>query len=298
MDTLPQPAIVMYHDNCCDGFTAAWLAYRNLPSCEFIPVNYNQDHLRHREKIRGRRVYVFDFSFPRDIMEEFNSICTVFQVHDHHETGERDCDGLPYCHFDRTKSGAMLAWDTINGDDEIPFPIVKYVQDYDLWKFELPDSKAINAYIHSQEKTFDRWEIIHNQLLTTDGMVEICRMGNFILQLEAGAVKGTIKHFSTVIIGGVRVPLINNPNLISKTVGALAKDRPFAAAFFMRQDGKFVFSLRSTAESGTNVAEIAEKYPGGGGHKQAAGFTISMNEFTLIWDTLEYTDGTGATRKG
>ena len=50
----------------------------------------------------------------------------------------------------------------------------------------------------------------------------------------------------------------------------LAQGRPFSATFFIRADGKRVWSLRSR-EGGIDVSVIAKAH-GGGGHAQAAGF--------------------------
>lgn len=52
--------------------------------------------------------------------------------------------------------------------------------------------------------------------------------------------------------------------------GELAKERPFGACYFDRQDGKRQWSLRSR-DGGADVSEIAKRH-GGGGHAQAAGF--------------------------
>lgn len=83
-------------------------------------------------------------------------------------------------------------------------------------------------------------------------------------------------------IGQHVVPAINNPNLISKTLEQLAKDQPFAVAFFLRQDGKWQFSLRSAdpntpeGKQSVDVSQVAKKFVGGGGHSRAAGFELPL----------------------
>jgi nanoRNase/pAp phosphatase (c-di-AMP/oligoRNAs hydrolase) len=55
------------------------------------------------------------------------------------------------------------------------------------------------------------------------------------------------------------------------------KDRtPFAACWWMTPEG-VVFSLRST-DVGLDVSEIAKSY-GGGGHRNAAGFRLTIEQF-------------------
>ena len=73
------------------------------------------------------------------------------------------------------------------------------------------------------------------------------------------------------VLGGQTVPCINTTFAISELVDALAEGKPFAAGWFQRDDGRFVYSLRSR-KGGIDVSEIARQY-GGGGHRNAAGFT-------------------------
>jgi nanoRNase/pAp phosphatase (c-di-AMP/oligoRNAs hydrolase) len=55
----------------------------------------------------------------------------------------------------------------------------------------------------------------------------------------------------------------------------LAQDEPFAVCYWDDRE-KRVFSLRSVAQ-GVDVSEIARAF-GGGGHRQAAGFSLSFEE--------------------
>jgi len=53
----------------------------------------------------------------------------------------------------------------------------------------------------------------------------------------------------------------------------MAKGRPFAACYWDTPKGR-VFSLRSS-DDGADVSEVAKQY-GGGGHRNASGFTVSF----------------------
>jgi len=277
---------ILYHDNCVDGFTAAWVAslavkkngLEHVTSYKAVNYNQNWNEMGIPALCCDADVFVLDFSFPREYMLHLRDISRSIEVHDHHITSQKDCEGLDFCFFDNTKSGAMLAWERFfpdNGGLPGPMKIVKYVQDYDLWKFELEDSEEINAYIHCMEKTFPNWEKLASELnMHSDKPIYY---GKGILQLMAHQIQAAIKYPILVNIDGHFVYAINlsTSNLISKTVGALAKLEPesFAASFFMRQDGKWIFSLRST-DKGIDVGEIAKRQ-GGGGHKNAAGFESS-----------------------
>lgn len=76
-------------------------------------------------------VYILDFSYSREILESINEKVGVLVVLDHHKTAEAHLLGLPYAHFDMTKSGALLAWEYFFPDEEPPMPCL-YVNDRDL----------------------------------------------------------------------------------------------------------------------------------------------------------------------
>ncbi|MFV9615689.1 MAG: DHHA1 domain-containing protein, partial [Gammaproteobacteria bacterium] len=75
-----------------------------------------------------------------------------------------------------------------------------------------------------------------------------------------------------MIIGGYDVPILNASSAYVSDAGHIMSiDEPFAACYWDHPDGRS-FSLRSS-KNGIDVAKVAKKY-GGGGHKNAAGFTI------------------------
>ena len=60
---MSQP-LVIYHANCPDGFTAAWIARKAFgPDCEFIPAHYGDSP----PDCTGRSVYILDFSYKRPV---------------------------------------------------------------------------------------------------------------------------------------------------------------------------------------------------------------------------------------
>ncbi len=277
--------VVLYHDNCVDGFAAAWAAKQwfdlndnDDDTMEYIPVNYNQDYdaMGIPDKIKGKDVFVFDFSFKRETMLRYKDLALTFEVHDHHKTAEKECEGLDFCTFDMNKSGAVMAWDRLMIS---PPPLfLYYVQDYDLWKFDLADSKAINAVIQQTPKTFEEYTQLSCNIAFSFNSIAL--QGETILKTESQIIAGIIKHPMLMDIGRFTVPAINNSVFVSKATGELAKGQAFAASFFLRQDGQWVVSLRSTfpKEAGSaDVSAIARKY-GGGGHAGAAGFTVPMDE--------------------
>jgi nanoRNase/pAp phosphatase (c-di-AMP/oligoRNAs hydrolase) len=72
-------------------------------------------------------------------------------------------------------------------------------------------------------------------------------------------------------LDGHKVLAVNATCLMSEIGERLAQGRPFGATYFVREDGKRVWSLRS-CEGGIDVSDVARRR-GGGGHRAAAGFT-------------------------
>jgi nanoRNase/pAp phosphatase (c-di-AMP/oligoRNAs hydrolase) len=76
-------------------------------------------------------------------------------------------------------------------------------------------------------------------------------------------------------IAGYKVPTVNSGVLqseIGNQLCTLYPESPFSVVFF-ETEGRKIFSLRSVGEF--DVSLIAKQH-GGGGHKNAAGFVVSL----------------------
>lgn len=273
--------LVIYHANCMDGFTAAWAAHcffkrQDGITPEYLPMNYGEpfDMLR----AAHRPVFMLDFSFKRDRMIALLGIAAYVVVLDHHQTAEAELKDLELpndrCKIEFVKdfSGAWLAWNFFNSPTPTPM-LVDYVQDRDLWRWELDFSHEINAALASYEPTFDLWDNIvwsGNGLMPTHLVVE----GEALLRANKKTIQLHVERAVIRPIEGYMVPVVNATVLHSEIAGALAIGHPFAACYFDRKDGNRQFSLRSTPE-GIDVSEIAKQF-NGGGHRNAAGFEMLM----------------------
>ena len=254
---------VLYHRDCADGFGAAWAAYRKLgyAGVRYHSCSYGEPP---PEMKHGSVVYILDFSFPRNVMLELMERHEVVLL-DHHETAEEEIGDLPGCHFDTSHSGAVLAWRWFHEESKIPeIPeILLYVEDRDLWKWELPDSRDISAALESYPKDFRVWDQLDAG--------KLAREGEAILRHNRLQVERIVRHSGWRTIGDWTVPVVNTPLLASEACEALLEkfpDAPFAAAYHDRGDQR-KWSLRSGGEF--DVSEVARSL-GGGGHSHAAGF--------------------------
>lgn len=260
---------VIYHANCVDGFTAAWCAWLKYGDVgvEYIPAQYGDPP---PSNIEGQDVLIVDFSYPRDVLLRMRDDATsFFRVFDHHKTAEADLKGLDFCVFDMERSGAGLTWDLLWGN---PRPLlVDYVEDRDLWRFKLNYSKEINACIGSYPYDFETWSI-----LSTSDLDDLITQGKAVLRAMDKHIATQLPLASLEYFAGYKdIPVLNCTYAISETIGALSEGHPFAVGWFQRANGQYVYSLRSRSDF--DVSEVAKKF-GGGGHKNAAGFTVRHRE--------------------
>ena len=156
--------VCIYHGGCPDGFTAAWAAKQAYPDAELVPGYYGAPP----PDVGGCDVLIVDFSYPRPVLIEMEMVASRLRVYDHHKTAEADLEGLSFCVFDMERSGAGLAWDELVGGER-PW-LIDYVEDRDLWRFALPDSKAVAAWVMAQPYSLDGWDALSLASLASVGV--------------------------------------------------------------------------------------------------------------------------------
>lgn len=262
--------LVIYHGACRDGFCAAWCVWRKFPEAEFIPAMYGNPP----PNVDDRLVIVVDFSYDRALMDEMSNRATSLIVLDHHKTAEDALRGAPYAKFDMNRSGAGMAWDHFFPGISRPWT-VNYIEDRDLWRFALPHSKAINAWLSVVPFEFSEWEketLKHPTEAKQAGEAIEAKTNNYVREVAKNACRTTFH--------GHNVPIVNAPQVdISELVGFLCNGEKFAMGWWQRSDGKFSVSLRSRGDF--DVSELA-KLHGGGGHKNAAGFLTEYMPLTGV----------------
>jgi len=272
-------SLCIYHGNCADGFTAAWVVRKALNDVEFHPGVYQNDP----PLVDGRDIVMVDFSYKRPIMEKIVRAARTVLVLDHHKTAEEDLRGLAESFaiegnregsaevvFDMERSGARIAWDYYFDSD--PPPLLLHVEDRDLWRFKLPRTREIQACVFSYPYEFDVWD----RLMASD-MEELAAQGEAIERKHFKDVRELVGVVTREMkIGGYHVPIANLPYTLTSDAGhLLTENHPFAGCYWDTPEGR-VFSLRSRPE-GVDVSEVAKHY-GGGGHRNAAGFRLSFVE--------------------
>jgi oligoribonuclease NrnB/cAMP/cGMP phosphodiesterase (DHH superfamily) len=272
---------IIYHGNCFDGFGAAYSAWRHFKNIKvnplFIPAIHGEPFPIPQSELAEAEVYIADFAYPKSVMIQIHSLAKKLVILDHHKTAEAVLKDLDFAHFDMSRSGAMMTWDYFHSKKKAP-KLIQYIQDKDLWKFQLPHSKEINAVIQTypvgSEKDFLKYDQLSDRLENSEEFNSLILEGKAILRSQEQWVETAIRRsVHRIKLGEYEIPAVNTSVLESEICHKLLelhpKD-PFVATYYETQAPEFEnFSLRSRGNF--DVSEIAKRY-GGGGHLAAAGF--------------------------
>ena len=280
---------VLYHRDA-DGFGAAFAAWLKFgEEANYIGVQYGEPVPEIAEGTE--KLFVLDFSYSREVCETLAENYTL-RVIDHHKTAESALAGLSFATFSMNKSGAVLAWEHFHPGAVVP-PLLAYIQDYNLWKFELPMSVEVNLAIATLPWDFTAWE----QLPTDDGEFQAMTIpvGSAVKAFQDSQVTNAMNNVRIMVFGEHQVPCVNaseNNNVLAHAMCEHYPDAPFAIVYCDRQDLR-EWSVRSIGDF--DVSEFAKLW-GGGGHKNAAGFETALNWPELVEVEVEACDrvGTGS----
>lgn len=253
---------ILYHADCADGFGAAFSAWKVLgDSATYIPVQHGDPP---PTLPADARVAMVDFSYRREVILDIKSQVADLIILDHHTTAQDELAGLDFATFDMNKSGARMAWEFWHPGTEVP-DMIAYIEDKDLWLWNLEQSKEFSIALHSYPHDFEVWESLTAEHLKLEGVA--------LLRLQEQIIAQAVNRVSFQTLFGYSVPVVNATDFRSEIANYLCKlhpDAPFAAAYYFDKNGDQNWSLRSIGDF--DVATLARQ-AGGGGHKNASGFT-------------------------
>ena len=267
---------VIYHANCSDGFGAAYAAWKCLGN---KATYHAARHGSSPPDIINKNVAILDFSYDnatiRGMIEEANDLIVI----DHHKSAMIELHDISNTRFDMTKSGAMLAWEFFHPGKECP-KFIQYIEDRDLWKWELPYSKEFAAAFDMVPFEFEEFMKFEDDSVFDDAV----KRGSFILAYSKTVVKKVCEKARPRKYNGLNVLVVNSSHWMSEIGSRLSADCDFAVIWYYDHEERNIkVSLRSFHEH-ADVSEIAKKF-GGGGHKKAAGFTLSGE--TIVDDLFD-----------
>ena len=212
MTTKAENTICIYHSPCADGFGAAWAVWRSMPNATFHPGVYGEA----APDVEGKHVILVDFSYKADVLRDMAKVAHSVLVLDHHKTAEADLrpllkDGVVDGRFDMTRSGAVMAWNYFHPRESVP-QLLLHVQDRDLWKFELPDTRNISAALFSYPYDFETWTRLASRCEYPEPRAQLSLEGSAIDRAHQKNLRELIPQTKRFMnIGGYVVPVANVP---------------------------------------------------------------------------------------
>lgn len=321
--------LVIYHNNCADGFGAAFAAWLKFgDEAEYLPMDYGAKDWDHTT-CYGRDIYILDFSFPRAVMDDLFRHANRVVCLDHHKSafemwcGEYhkgmqydsgpESPDIRYDHhvlLDDNKSGAMLAWGYFHPGTKVPM-LIRHIDDYDRWQFEIPGTKAIARAIRQYDFTFENFRHFKDSLHHHGNACYLYTEGGAILRAHDQNVQAALKqarkcqitkpgkqrgcrveppwshrvsgpnhlgYFDEAYVSGLAC---NAPAFLASDLGheLALKSCTFGLVWYVASDLRVHCSLRSNGDY--DVSAIAKAF-GGGGHRNAAGFSTDIDTL-LEW---------------
>eukprot|EP00276_Gloeochaete_wittrockiana_P002079 CAMPEP_0184674296 /NCGR_PEP_ID=MMETSP0308-20130426/87161_1 /TAXON_ID=38269 /ORGANISM="Gloeochaete witrockiana, Strain SAG 46.84" /LENGTH=255 /DNA_ID=CAMNT_0027121885 /DNA_START=315 /DNA_END=1082 /DNA_ORIENTATION=- len=249
-----------------------------------------------------------DFSTDEGTVTKALDLGKKLIVLDHHKTAIEMFDRMKTkqqytnleLNLDINRSGATIARDyfaeRLGGpllDDSVEAEKVgrmfKYIEDGDLWKWQIPDSKAFSSGFADLGLEFDYTKnpSIFETLLALDPDA-IIKKGKESLAKKQMQIQQEVDKSFEILVGDVKFLAVVTSfgHLRSELGNQLAEKsrtkglRAIAAVVYqedaMPDKNNYKVSLRSIGDEDTNA--IAQKY-GGGGHKNASSFVIPISLF-------------------
>lgn len=264
------PDIVLYHKGCRDGFTAAWAISNRHPNAQYIPVAYGEkiDFSPYEDK----DIIMVDVSLEREEMLKLHATARSLLLVDHHKTAFEKLSDLPFAFFDMTRSGAGLAWDLFNS---APRPLmIEAVEDRDLWKWTVPNSKDITTVLDTVPEDFSLYSKFCKEL--EENPEKIIEQGKAMAIYHMNVAQLLLKDAHPIVHGTQQGMAVNVPHAFVSDVGNLLVQEDkveFAFLWSQLKDGSVRASWRG---KNTPIDHLARDF-GGGGHPLASGAQMDMD---------------------
>jgi hypothetical protein len=274
--------VCLYHAGCPDGFGAAWAVWRAWgDDAEYRPIGH--DEPLDVASFEGAEVVFVDIFTRTATLRALGDHADHVLVLDHHVTSrdrfhadpelENDLRaGGHRVHFDLSHSGAVLAWHHFH-DGDVP-TLLEYVEDQDLWNWKLPDSEAVNAALGSHPRTFETWDD-----LIARPIESLVAEGQPLVRQARIDVARAVKKAHPITVAGKRVEAVNSTAHRSAIGHALSERAAYGEPWgcVYRVSGSRVdATLYSIGE--LDVSTVAVSL-GGGGHRNAAGFSVRLERW-------------------
>lgn len=273
--------IILYHNECSDGFGAAWAAWKKFGTkAEYIGLTHSTPP--DLKKLRGKILYFVDITYVGKDLDAVMKVAKDITILDHHVSTKDEIKRAPHYVYAVDESGAGLSWRFFHPCKKDPY-LLRCVEARDLWFWNVPHAEEILAAVDVLPFDFKKWDRAAKDLENLAIRKKYIEKGKSILAYEDKLATDLFLKTQPAIFDGHRVGVVNSPVLHSK-IGTLIYSNGYdAAVIWSHQNGQIRVSMRSNGK--VDVSKLAQKY-GGGGHKAAAGFRLNPNQ-KLPWKYIQ-----------
>lgn len=290
--------------------TGGYYPLNIMSKSDFIKINYGMEFPFDQIE-KGERVYIVDYSIEPDEMRALLKITSDVIWIDHHKTAiEKYKDfeaNIPGIRYDGI-AGCMLTWIYLFTDykkhlgddlseyvDSCPYDWLKYIADQDVWKFVYGDKTRyfcdrFNSLDHNEPYDYFFRKLCFDHSLTDELIYE----GEIINEYKKNYFARMIKSKAFKLDLPIRPGSEAKYNILALNAApgfansaafdsVINRDQYVAFLIFGIKDDRVNCTLYSDK---IDCSEIAKNY-GGGGHKGAAGFSMSLEDFYYIIDDKE-----------
>jgi len=277
-ETNEKNIVVFYHADCMDGYAAAWAVWKVF--CNKARYKAVRHYTPMPDFPDGAELYIVDFCYPMDVLVSAAKRASKVIVLDHHISAQKDFEDYQKhstipdnleMNFVQNHSGCMIAWQYFQGDIDAPV-LLKHIEDHDLWLHQMPKTeeicKALYLRLPVNFYAFDKIK------LST-----LHREGALLLKQQQLNVSRLLKARHTIKFNNQEGLAVNSPSMFSSDLGHELAKKSGTFGLTYSYHGKrqcYDCSLRSIGDY--DVSVLAREF-GGGGHKNAAGFSVNQATF-------------------
>ncbi|MCT7977662.1 hypothetical protein [Laspinema olomoucense] len=174
---------IIYHQRGF-GLISAWVAYHKYPNRKLIGWQYDYPIPQFLQS--GDRLTIIDFRFPTSIVNQWKSKMEVEQILK-----------------TESKSATTVAWKKWFPGQSMPL-FLKYIQDWNLGKYELPETQLIVEAIASLGWTFKVFDLLAS--MNYDALIKFCN------NIPKPSTRSKNTHTKTT----TKLPLIPHRNQLAK----------------------------------------------------------------------------------
>lgn len=293
--------LVIYHENCFDGMTAAWLFWKVFgeENTNYHPADYSKPGGKEIPENQAKNIYIVDYAYSLEVLKKQAAKCEKLLVLDHHESAIKELAGYENAILDENKSGAGIVFQYLK--TKYPHSLyandaylrnslalfVHYVQDRDTWTFESPNTESFTARMALSPMTLKDWSDLFDHFVQDE--FGFLHEGKLLLQQHRNNIDKFIKlNLIWIKLFGRQYPIINLPKEYgSDACSEILKRHPevdFAMYYFEDSlsytKGPYI-GIRSRKNGPVNVRIFAEHF-GGGGHPSASAFRTPLDKVRML----------------